>query len=159
MHLRAKAADLEMRWQNVHGDGAFKEALEALISGESMPLTLLIKGADANQDYAKKAALQQQSQDFQAWLSQASLKGQSGIYKCLKAPDAIHVRPFRDVPLQDRQQLREKQWYDQWQVIDKPEASAARERLRQEGIIQARTCGPSPSHEKAEQAAAKGQWP
>ena len=139
MHLRAKAADLEMRWQHVHGDAAFKEALEALLSGEDMPLTLLIKGADANQEYAKKQALQQQSQDFQAWLSQATLKGQSGIYKCLKAPDAVHVRPFRNVPFQDRQQLREQQWYEQWQVLEQPRSSVERERLRQEGIIQART--------------------
>ena len=129
-HLKAKAADLEMRWQNVHGDVAFREALEALISGESMPLSLLMKGAEANRDFAKTAALQQQSQDYQAWLSQATLKGHSGIYKCLKAPDAVHVRPFRNVPAQDRQQLREQQWYAKWKVIDKPATSGERERLR-----------------------------
>ena len=133
MHLKAKAADLDMRWQNVHGDTAFKEALEDLLSERSKPLTLLIKGAEANQDYAKKTALQQQSQDYQAWLSQASLRGQSGIYKCLKAPDAVHVRPFRNVPFQDRQQLREKQWYGRWQVW--------------EGIVQARTWEDLDPHE------------
>ena len=146
MHLKAKAADLEMRWQNVRGDAAFKEALEDLLSERSMPLTLLIKGAEANQDFAKKMALQQQSQDYQAWLSQATLRGQSGIYKCLKAPDAVHVRPFRNVPFQDRQQLREKQWYERWQVIQQPRTSADRERLRWEGIVQARTWEDLDSH-------------
>ena len=138
LHLKAKAADLDMRWQNVHGDVAFRAALEALISGESMPLSLLMKGAEANRDFAKTAALQQQSQEYQAWLSQATLKGHSGIYKCLKAPDVVHVRPFRNVPVQDRQKLREQQWYAKWQVVDKPVTSGERERLRWEGIVQAR---------------------
>lgn len=110
LHLKAKAADLEMRWQNVHGDAAFREALEDLISGARMPLSLLVLGAEANRDFATKAALQQQSHDYQAWLAQAALKGHSGIYKSLKAPDAVHVRPFRNVPVQDRQQFREQQW-------------------------------------------------
>lgn len=139
MHLKAKAADLPMRWQNIHGDVEFCAALEALVSGESMPLTVLVRGAEANYDFAKKAVLQQQSHEYQAWLSQASLRGQSGIYKCLKAPDVVHVRPFRNVPAQDRQQLREQQWYGRWKVIEQPRTSAERERLRWEGIVQART--------------------
>ena len=147
MRLKAKAADLDLRWQNVHGDTAFKEALEDLLSDRSRPLTLLIKGAEANQDYAKKTAMQRQSQDYQAWLSQASLRGHSGIYKCLKAPDAVHVRPFRNVPFQDRQQLREQQWYGRWQVIPQPRTSGERERLRWEGIVQARTWEDIDPHE------------
>lgn len=50
----------------------------------------------------------------------------------------MHVRPFRNVPVQDRQQLREQQWYTRWQVIEQPKASGERERLRWEGIVQAR---------------------
>ena len=140
VHLKAKAADLPMRWQNIHGDGEFCAALEALVSGEPMPLPVLVRGAEANYDFAKKAVLQRQkSQDYQAWLSEASLRGHSGIYKCLKAPDVVHARPFRNVPVQDRQQLREQQWYDRWTVIEQPRSSAERERLRWEGIVQART--------------------
>ena len=136
--LRAKAADLDKRWQDVHGKEAFTAALEDLLNGDSRPLTLLITGAEANKDYAKKQALELQSKEYQVWLAQATLKGCSGIYKSLKAPDAVHVRPFRNVPVPDRQKLREKQWYGQWEVIDKPLASAERERLRWEAVQQAR---------------------
>ena len=110
-----------------------------MLSGESMPFTVLIKGAESNKEVAKKVALEQQSRDYQSWLSQATLKGQSGIYKCLRAPDAVHVRPFRNEAVQDRQRLREQQWHGRWQVLEQPKASAERERLRWEGIVQART--------------------
>ena len=113
-------------------------ALEELVGGASWPLTLLVKGAEANKDFAKKQALERQSKEFQVWLAQASLRGHSGIYTSLKAPDAVHVRPFRNIPVQDRQTMREQQWYGQWEVIDKPHSSGERERLRWEAIQQAR---------------------
>ena len=138
-HLRAKTADLHMRWQNVHGLEDFTAGVEMLIAGESTPLTLLIQGAECNKEFAKKLALEQQAGEYQQWLSQAKLKGHSGIYKCLKAPDCVHVRPFRDVPIQQRQTLREQQWYSKWQVIAGPKTSGERERLRYEGIVQARS--------------------
>ena len=99
---------------------------------------MLTKGAEANRDYAKKLALEQQFHECQEWLSQAKLRGHSGIYRSLKAPDAVHVRPFRNIPVQDRQKLREKQWYGQWEAIDAPDHSGERERLRWEAIQQAR---------------------
>ena len=138
VHLKTKAQDLDKRWQEVHGKEAFVAALEDLVSGVNWPLTLLIKGAEANRDFAKKLALEQQSKEFQVWLAQASLRGHSGIYRSLKAPDAVHVRPFRNIPVQDRQKMREQQWYGQWEVIDKPPASGESERLRWEAIQQAR---------------------
>ena len=139
VHLKAKAADLNVLWQDVHGKQAFAAALlEDLLSGVGSPLTLLTKGAEANRDYAKKLALERQSQELQEWLSQAKLRGHSGIYRSLKAPDAVHVRPFRNIPAQDRQKLREKQWYGHWEVIDAPDHSGERERLRWEAIQQAR---------------------
>lgn len=33
-HLRAKTADLHVRWQNVHGLEDFQAGLEALIAGD-----------------------------------------------------------------------------------------------------------------------------
>ena len=105
-HLRVKAADLDKRWQDIHGIDAVRQGL------------------------AKKQALEHQTEEFQNWLAQASLKGQSGIYRCLKAPDNVHVRPFRNVPVQDRQGLRKQQWHGRWQVLDQPKTSGERERLR-----------------------------
>ena len=122
----------------MHGKQAFVEALEDLVAGDSRPLTLLIKGAEANRDFAKKLAMELQAKEYQVWLAQAALKGHSGIYRSLKAPDAVHVRPFRNIPVQDRQSHREKQWFGQWEVIDKPSTSGERERLRWEAIQQAR---------------------
>ena len=138
-HLRAKRTDLDVRWQEVHGLEDFKVGIDALIEGDPTPITLLIKGAECNKEFAKKLAIEQQSSDFQQWLAQAQLRGHSGIYRCLKAPDNVHVRPFRNVPVQQRQTLREQQWYSKWQVIDGPQQSAERERLRWEGIVQARS--------------------
>ena len=109
-HLRAKTADLVVRWQEVNGLEDFNAGIEALIAGDPTPITLLIKGAECNKEIAKKLAFEQQANDFQQWLSQAKLRGHSGIYKCLKAPDNVHVRPFRNVPVQQRQDLREQQW-------------------------------------------------
>ena len=82
--------------------------------------------------------MEQQAHDYQQWLSQAKLKGHCGICKCLKAPDSVHVRPFRDVPIQQRQARREQQWYSKWKVVDSPRPNGERERLRYEGIVQAR---------------------
>ena len=130
VHLRAKTADLEMRSQNAHGIEAFQHTLEALIAGGPMPMTLLIKGADCNADAANKLALEQQAVEYQKWVSQATLKGQSGIYRSLQAPDMVHVRPFRNAPVQ--------QWHGRWQALAKPKESGERERLRWEGIVQAR---------------------
>ena len=103
--LRAKTADLVVRWQEVNGLVDFNAGIEALIAGDPTPITLLIKGAECNKEIAKKLAFEQQANDFQQWLSQAKLRGHSGIYKCLKAPDNVHVRPFRNVPVQQRQDL------------------------------------------------------
>ena len=121
--------------------------MEALIAGDPSPITLLIKGAECNRDYAKKVALEQQASDFQLWLSQAKLRGHSDIYKCLKAPDNVHVRPFRDVPVQQRQSLREQQWHGRWEVLEAPLQSGERERLRWEGIVQARSWEDLDPHE------------
>lgn len=54
VHLKAKTADLELRWQDIHGKRNFREAMEILLTGDGKPLTLLIKGAEANKDFAKK---------------------------------------------------------------------------------------------------------
>lgn len=90
----------------------------------------------------------QQASDFQLWLSQAKLRGHSGIYKCLKGADNVHVQPFRDVPVQQRQALREQQWHGRWGIIDKPlESAEQRERLRWEGIVQARSWEDLDPHE------------
>ena len=40
--------------------------------------------------------------------------------------------------MQQRQQMRETQWFGMWQVVDKPKPNGERERLRYEGIVQAR---------------------
>ena len=64
LHLRAKAADLDKRWQEVRGKEAFEAALEDLVNGDSRPLTLLIKGAEANRDFARKQALDLQSKEY-----------------------------------------------------------------------------------------------
>ena len=90
VHLKAKAADLQIRWQDLQGLVDFQAGLEALINGDATPLTLLIKGAECNKDQAQKIALGWQADEYRAWLSQATLRGQSGIYRCLKAPDAVH---------------------------------------------------------------------
>ena len=150
-HLKAKAADLQSRWQDVHGLADFRSGLQALIDGDATPLTLLIQGADCNRDYAQKMAVGRQAEEYQNWLSQATLRGQSGIYKCLKAPDAVHVRPFRDVPVQQRQQLREAQWHGTWQVVENPKMSGERERLRWEGVVQARQWEDLEPHEVMKQ--------
>ena len=97
-HLRAKAADLKSRWQDIHGFEDFQAGLQELINGVDVLITLLIQGADCNKEQAQKLAFSRQAEEYQNWLSQATLKGHSGIYKCLKAPDAVHVRPFRKVP-------------------------------------------------------------
>ena len=76
-------------WCHAHGLHEFQRGVEALIAGDPSPITLLIKGAECNKDFAKKLALDQQASDFQLWLSQAKLRGHSGIYKCLKAPDNV----------------------------------------------------------------------
>ena len=57
------------------------------------------------------------------------------------------VRPFQDVPAQQRQALREQQWHGRWGIIDKPIESAERERLRGEGIVQARSWEDLDPHE------------
>ena len=150
-HLKAKATDLKSRWQEVHGLEDFHEGLHALINGDATPLTLLIQGADCNKEQAQKIAMARQAAECQNWLSQATLKGHSGIYKCLKAPDAVHVRPFRNVPVQQRQQLRENQWYGMWQVVDKPVGGGERERLRYEGVVQARQWEDLDPHEVMKQ--------
>ena len=68
---------------------AFRAGIEALINGGATPLTLLIKGAECNKDFANKQAL-----EYQVWLSQAKLRGHSGIYSTLKAPKSW---PFEGV--------------------------------------------------------------
>ena len=40
--------------------------------------------------------------------------------------------------MQDRQKLREQQWFGQWEVIEQPKTSGERERLRWEAVQQAR---------------------
>ena len=89
-HLKAKTADLAVRWQEVHGLAKFQTGVEALVAGDPTPITLLIKGVECNKEFAKKLTWERQASDFQPWLSQAKLRGHSGIYKCLKAPDNVH---------------------------------------------------------------------
>ena len=62
-----------------------------------------------------------------------------GICRTLKAPDAVHVGHLGNAPVQQRKKLREQQWHGRWQVLDQPKESGERERLRWEGVLQARS--------------------
>lgn len=63
-HLRVKAADLDKRWQDIHGIDAVRQGLEALLASDPMPLTLLIKGAECNRDFAKSRPLSTRLKSF-----------------------------------------------------------------------------------------------
>ena len=79
-HLKAKATDPQSRWQDIHGLDDFQDGLQALINGDDAPITLLIQGAECNKEQAQKIAMARQAEEYQNWLSQATLKGHSGIY-------------------------------------------------------------------------------
>lgn len=112
VHLKAKAEDLQSRRQDLRGLEDFKAGLQALIDGDDTPLTLLIKGLNATGTMHR------------SWRW-------AGKQKSIKT--GCHKPPVRNVPVQQRQQLREAQWHGTWQVLDQPKASAERE-----GIVQAR---------------------
>ena len=58
--------------------------------------------------------MQHKSASYLKWLRQASAKGLRGLFRSVKAEEAVHLRPFLDQPLQDRIYLRWRQWFDLW---------------------------------------------
>lgn len=76
-----------------------------LLAGDATPLTLLMRAAERNRGQAKKSAFDQQAQ---AWLTQATGEGLSGLHHCLKAADDQTFPECYNVPVQQRLTLREK---------------------------------------------------
>ena len=87
--------------------------------------------------------MQQKSASYLKWLRQASAKGSRGLFKSVKAEEAVHLRPFLDHPLQDRIYLRWRQWFDLWSDPQGVDHELLNE-LKCRAMLQARELGPIP---------------
>ena len=85
----------------------------------------------------------QKSASYLKWLRQASAKGLRGLFRSVKAEEAVHLRPFLDHPLQDRIYLRWRQWFDLWSDPQGVDHELLNE-LKCRAMLQARELGPIP---------------
>ena len=87
--------------------------------------------------------MQQKSASYLKWLKQASAKGLRGLFRSVKAEEAVHLRPFLDQPLQDRIYLRWRQWFDLWSDPQGVDHELLNE-LKCRAMLQAQELGPIP---------------
>ena len=87
--------------------------------------------------------MQQKSASYLKWLRQSSAKGLRGLFRSVKAEEAVHLRPFLDHPLQDRIYLRWRQWFDLWSDPQGVDHELLNE-LKCRAMLQAQELGPIP---------------
>ena len=87
--------------------------------------------------------MQHKSASYLKWLRQASAKGLRGLFRSVKAEEAVHLRPFLDQPLQDRIYLRWRQWFDLWSDPQGVDHELLNE-LKRRAMLQAQELGPIP---------------
>ena len=84
----------------------------------------------------------QETQDYQQWLSGASVKGMRPLFSAIKKHEAVVARPFLGEPAEVRPFLRLQQWSRLWDAKGSPNAPipGLRDRaIRQASALPART--------------------
>ena len=90
-----------------------------------------------------KSWMKGKSATYRSWLTQASHKGLRGLFRSVKAEEAVHIRPFLEVPLQERIYLRWRQWFDLWTGPQGVDADLFAD-LKAKAMAQAKSLGPIP---------------
>ena len=90
-----------------------------------------------------KSWMKDKSATYRSWLTQASHKGLRGLFRSVKAEEAVHIRPFLEVPLQERIYLRWRQWFDLWTGPQGVDADLFAD-LKAKAMAQAKSLGPIP---------------
>ena len=90
-----------------------------------------------------KSWMKDKSVTYRKWLTQASHKGLRGLFRSVKVEEAVHLRPFLEVPLQERIYLRWRQWFDLWTAPQGVDANLFAD-LKAKAMEQATNLAPVP---------------
>ena len=140
-HLRQEDKDLDLEGVDVQ---ALRACLFSTIQEGKVPSHSILE--DLNK-VAKEAARQHhdlQSQQYQEWLSNATMGGMKGLYAVLRKAEATTTRPYRDLPLEIRPHARRAAWMHLWQPTTSVKLASedAFITLRRQAISQYQEVGP-----------------
>ena len=74
----------------------------------------LLSYAKQQRELRQQQSTMAETETYREWLSQASLKGHRGLFRSLKKDEQPYLRPFQQLPREERMQQRIQQWGAIW---------------------------------------------
>ena len=74
----------------------------------------LLSYAKQQRELHQQQSTMAETETYREWLSQASLKGHRGLFRSLKKDEQPYLRPFQQLPREERMQQRIQQWGAIW---------------------------------------------
>ena len=70
----------------------------------------LLTYAKQQRELHQQTSTQADAETYKAWLAQASMKGHQGLFRSLKQEEQPFLRPFQQLPREERMAQRMQQW-------------------------------------------------
>ena len=71
---------------------------------------VLLNYTTKQRELHQQDSLQQETEEYRQWLTQATQKGCRGLFRMLKKDELPYLRPFQDLPRAERMPKRVQQW-------------------------------------------------
>lgn len=121
-HLERLGWHIEAHW---HSDAqmtldGFKLLYQMLWRNhDNEHVQVLLQAVKQQWSLQQQTVFDQEAQEYRTWLNAASLKGCRGLFRALKKDELPYVRPFQDLPRQERMEKRIQQWGEIWHIREK----------------------------------------
>ena len=116
--FKRQLGQLHQFWdpESQENPGDIQAKLEAYMIGHQVDVTAVQMVLQKAKEEAQEWQKQRQAQ-YQKWLENACEGGMRGLYKALRSPEIVQVRPYREQSGELRPHLRRRDWKTVWQPL------------------------------------------
>ena len=94
---------------------------------------VLLNFAQMQRELHRAESFQRETEEYRQWLTQASQAGCRGLFRTLKKDEMPFLRPFQEVPREQRMAKRLEQWGAIWQIQEQTVLIGCLEKLIEKG--------------------------
>ena len=130
---------VDKHWQGEMTDmQAFQEkAQDVLNSWEPSKANIVEQLILHQEQEAKAVTLDEEAEQYREWLKKGFSQGYRALFRTLKKDQVPYLRPFQQCSVEEKIQMRTKQWKEIWQAEDEPVHIENLEELCQQGRFHA----------------------
>ena len=131
---------MEKHWRGENGLNNFQDKLWHLTKGWQELLSVEVEQLATEQEkQTRNEVLQEEAEAYREWLKQGYTSGYKQLFKCLKRGEEAFLRPFSEIPYEERIEARVRQWNQLWIIQKEPHHLSQEEEIYQKAQDEART--------------------